>query len=67
MSFTPVGPVQAIIFEEWDGEGPCTPESFMANASLDEGISGRYPIDSTYENTDYELLRGECNPCGGKK
>lgn len=68
MSFTPVGPVQAIIYEEWDEEGgPCSQEKFQAKADLKEGISGRHPIDTTFENTDYELLKGQCNPCGGIK
>lgn len=66
-ALTPAGPIQSIMFEEWDGDGPITPEKFKARADMKEGVSGQYPIDSTFENTDYKLLRGECNPCGGMK
>lgn len=67
-AMTPTTPLQDIIGLALDTEGgPCSEAKFQAKADLKEGVSGRHPIDSTYENTDYELFHGECNPCGGKK
>lgn len=50
-----------VSFEQFDTEGPCSDAKFKAKANLKEGVSGQYPIDDTFENTDYELLWGECD------
>lgn len=59
-AMTPTSLIQDIMFQEFDLEGgPCSEAKFQAQADLKEGVSGRYPIDATFENTDYELLRNE--------
>lgn len=39
-----------------DIEGPITAENFQAASDLQEGISGRRAIDTTYENDDVDSL-----------
>ena len=61
-ALTPTTLAQDLIFADLDTEGPCSDAKFKAQADLKEGVAGRHAIDSTYENTDYELLRGEDCP-----
>lgn len=50
---------QVIVFEEYDSDLPCSTENFQVNADILDGVSGKRPIDTTFENNDYQLLRGE--------
>lgn len=62
-AMTPVDPLQAIMFAQYDSEGgPLTPKKFYAKGSVTEGVSGRHMIDTSFENTDYQLVKGEINP-----
>jgi hypothetical protein len=61
-AMTPTTVIQDLIAEDLDTGGPCSDVKFKARADIKEGVSGRHPIDSTYENTDYELLHGEDCP-----
>jgi hypothetical protein len=61
-AMTPTGPMQDIMFEQYDSEGPMSTESFQAKADISDGVSGKHPIDTTFENVDYELLKGEYTP-----
>lgn len=64
-AMTPVGPVQAIIYEQYDSEIPITTKGFQAGADIKEGIGGLKKIDTTFENVDYELQRGGVNEYEG--
>lgn len=48
--------IHSIPYDECDCEGPLTEVSFQARASLEEGVSGQMPIDTTYENTDVDMV-----------
>lgn len=67
MTMTPVSAIQAIMFEDSDSDGPFSTKSFQAKDDITEGVSGKQRIDTTFENTDYELLGSECNLCRGNE
>lgn len=45
-----------VIYDECDCEGPITEDKFLARASLEDGVSGQMPIDTTFENTDVDMV-----------
>lgn len=48
--------IHLLPYDDIDGEGPITEQGFQAAADLGEGISGRRAIDTTYENTDEDMV-----------
>mgnify|MGYP000550176686 CR=1 FL=1 len=66
-AMTPVSPFQAMKYQQFDTSGPVSVERFRKGADVREGVGGLSKIDSTFENTDYELLKSEYSQCGGDK
>ncbi len=64
-AMTPVSPSQAIKYEQYDEEKPITTRGFEDKSDINDGVSGRRKIDSSYENVDYELLKGGVNEYEG--
>lgn len=43
-------------YDDCDCEGPLTEAAFQAQADLKEGVSGQRTVDTTYENTDEDMV-----------
>ena len=50
-----------VSFGDIDSEKPLTTEIFNSKADIEDGVSGKASLDTTYENTDYELVHDEYN------
>lgn len=57
MSGITANPLRNLLdYTDDDSEGPITEQGFKASASLEEGVSGVRKIDTTYENTDEDMV-----------